>query len=407
MQTAQKLMPPDRFLTALRVEARSAPASGIVEVFHYGRNREGIIPLWVGEGDLPTASFIHEAATRSFVAGETFYTNQRGLPEFREAIARYLARVYAPGARLTGLYSPERFTATIGGMHALQIALRLIAGAGDEAIVITPAWPNFRGALTVTGAGVVELPLRFSGLGAQGRWHLDLARLAEAVTPRTRAIIVNSPSNPTGWTASRKDLAAILDIARRGRLWIVADEIYARYFYAGERAPSFRDLVDEEDRIIFVQTFSKNWAMTGWRTGWLEAPASLGPVIENLVQYSTSGVPVPMQRAAIAALDHGDEFIVAQVARAKQNRDLICEALAQTGRIRFAIPQGAFYLFFSIETPLDARSLAFRLVDEAKIGLAPGTAFGTGGEQFLRMCFARESENMVEAAGRLSDWLAR
>jgi aspartate/methionine/tyrosine aminotransferase len=407
MQNAQTLAPPDNFFDALRAEARAAPASGIVEVFHYGRNREGIIPLWVGEGDLPTPAFIHEAATRSFAAGETFYTNQRGLSELREAIARYLARVYAAGSALTGLYSPERFTATIGGMHALQIALRLIAGGGDEAIVITPAWPNFRGALTVTGTGVIELPLQFSGGGAEGRWHLDLTRLADAATPRTRAIILNSPSNPTGWTASREELATILDIARRRGLWIVADEIYGRYFYAGERAPSFRDLIDEEDRIMFVQTFSKNWAMTGWRTGWIEAPESLGPIIENLVQYSTSGVPVPMQRAAIAALDHGDEFIVAQVARAKQNCDLISAALAETGRVRFAVPQGAFYIFCSIETPLDARALAFRLVDEAKIGLAPGTAFGSGGERFLRMCFAREREKMIEAAARLSQWLTR
>jgi aspartate/methionine/tyrosine aminotransferase len=395
----------EHILAALRAEARAAPPSGIVEVFHYGRDREGIIPLWVGEGDLPTPAFIHEAATRSFVAGETFYTSQRGLPELREGIARYLAHVYAPGS-LGGLYAPERFSVTIGGMHAVQIALRLVAGAGDEAIVITPAWPNFRGALTVTGANVTEVPLRFSGAGAAGQWHLDLAQLTGALTPRTRAIIVNSPSNPTGWTAARQELAAILDIGRRGGLWIIADEIYGRFFYDGERAPSFRDLVDEADRVIFVQTFSKNWAMTGWRIGWLEAPASLGPIIENLVQYSTSGVPVPMQRAAIAALQQGEAFVSAQVARAKQNRDVFCAALAQTERVHFALPQGAFYFFGTFATDLDARTLAFRLVDEAQVGVAPGTAFESGGERFIRMCFARRREDMIEAARRLSAWLA-
>jgi aspartate/methionine/tyrosine aminotransferase len=394
-------------LAALRAEARAAPPSGIVEVFHYGRGREGIIPLWVGEGDLPTPAFIHEAATRSFIAGETFYTNQRGLPELREGIARYLARVYTAETPLRGLYAPERFSVTIGGMHALQIALRLVAGAGDQAIVITPAWPNFRGALTVCGASVVEIPLRFSGAGAAAQWQLDLGRLADALTPRTRAIIVNSPSNPTGWTAAREELAAILDIARRRGLWIIADEIYGRFFYDGERAPSFRDLIDEEDRIIFVQTFSKNWAMTGWRIGWLEAPGALGPIIENLVQYSTSGVPVPMQRAAIAALKQGEAFVAAQVARAKQNRDVFCAALAQTERVHFALPQGAFYHFCAFATTLDARTLAFRLVDEAQVGVAPGTAFGSGGERFIRMCFARRREDMIEAARRLSAWLAR
>ena len=398
---------PDDVLASVRAEARAAPPSGIVEVFHYGGNREGIIPLWVGEGDVATPAFIHEAATQSFAAGETFYTNQRGLPELREAIARYLSRVYATDAPLNSLYAPERFSVTIGGMHALQIALRLAAGAGDEAVVITPAWPNFRGALTVSGAAVIEVPLLFSGAGALGQWQLDLDRVASAITSRTRAIIVNSPGNPTGWTASREELAAILDIARRRGLWIITDEIYGRFFYNGGRAPSFRDLTDEYDRVMFVQTFSKNWAMTGWRIGWIEAPAPLGSIIENLVQYSTSGVPVPMQRAAIAALAGGEEFVVSQVARARENRDLLCEALGQTQRARFAVPDGAFYFFCSFDTALDTRTLAFRLVDEARVGVAPGTAFGSGGERFIRLCFARRREDMIEAAERLSDWLAR
>jgi aspartate/methionine/tyrosine aminotransferase len=406
MQNAPKVIPED-ILTALRAEVRTAPPSGIVEVFHYGGNREGIIPLWVGEGDLATPAFIHEAATQSFVAGETFYTNQRGLPELREAIARYLAHVYAPESPLRGLYSPERFSVTIGGMHAVQIALRLIAGAGDEAIVITPAWPNFRGALTVSGANIIEVPLLFSGAGALGEWQLDVDRLMGALTPRARAIIVNSPSNPTGWTAAREELAAILDIARRRGLWIIADEIYGRFFYDGDRAPSFRDLINEDDRVMFVQTFSKNWAMTGWRLGWLEAPAALGPIIENLVQYSTSGVSTPMQRAGIAALERGEDFVASQVARARANRDLLCDALGQTQRAHFAVPDGAFYFFCCFETALDTRTLAFRLVDEAQVGVAPGTAFGSGGERFIRLCFARRREDMAEAAERLSDWLAR
>jgi aspartate/methionine/tyrosine aminotransferase len=158
---------------------------------------------------------------------------------------------------------------------------------------------------------------------------------------------------------------------------------------------------------MFVQTFSKNWAMTGWRLGWLEAPAPLGPIIENLVQYSTSGVPVPLQRAGIAALLHGEDFVASQVARAKDNRDLLVEALAQTRRAHFAIPAGAFYLFCAFDTALDTRTLAFRLVDEARVGVAPGTAFGTGGERFIRMCFARRREDMIEAARLLSKWLTR
>jgi aspartate/methionine/tyrosine aminotransferase len=277
----------------------------------------------------------------------------------------------------------------------------------DEVVVLTPAWPNFRGALTVAGAKVVDVPLVFSGTGGAGKWTIDIGHIARALTSRTRAIIVNSPSNPTGWSASREELAAILELARSRGLWIVADEIYGRFFYDAPRAPSFRDLIDESDRVMFVQTFSKNWAMTGWRIGWLEAPAPLGPLIENLVQYSTSGVPVPTQRAAIAALEQGEQFVADQVRRARESRDVLCDALARTGRVHFALPDGAFYLFVAFDTSLDSRALAFRLVDEARVGVAPGTAFGTGGERFLRLCFARPGADMIEAAQRLSNWLAQ
>jgi aspartate/methionine/tyrosine aminotransferase len=234
-----------------------------------------------------------------------------------------------------------------------------------------------------------------------------MQHVARALTARTRAIVVNSPSNPTGWSASHEELAAILQLARSLNLWIIADEIYGRFFYDAARAPSFRDFIDEDDRVMFVQTFSKNWAMTGWRIGWLEAPAALGPTIENLVQYSTSGVPVPMQRGAIAALELGEDFVADQVKRARQSRDLLCDTLDQTGRVDFALPDGAFYLFCALDTSLDTRALAFRLVDEARVGVAPGTAFGAGGERFLRLCFARPAADMIEAAQRLAHWLAR
>jgi aspartate/methionine/tyrosine aminotransferase len=275
----------------LRAEAFDAPPSGIVDVVNHGRTKPGLIPLWVGEGDLSTPAFITEAATRSLAAGETFYTWQRGIPELREAIARYDARLYGrPGQAPT----PERFFVTASGMQAVQLAVRMIAGAGDEVLIPTPAWPNIAAAIGVNGARAVDVPM---SLGANGV-TLDLDRLRAAVTPRTRAIAVNSPSNPSGWTATKEELAAILALAREKDLWIVADEIYGRFVYDGSlRAPSFKDVMDENDRIMFVQTFSKNWAMTGWRMGWLEAPPALAQVIVNLIQYSSSGTPVFAQRA--------------------------------------------------------------------------------------------------------------
>lgn len=390
------------FLADIRPEAAGAPASGIVEVFNYGRGRPGLIPLWVGEGDMPTPDFIRNAAAKALEDGETFYTHQRGIPELRAAISGYMSRVY--GTPLPA----ERFFVTIGGMQALRIALRIAAGSGDEVLIPSPAWPNFVGAAIAIGAKPVAVPLRLTAEGPNGRWTIDIDALAAAVTPNTRAIMVNSPANPTGWTATRDELVAILALARLHGLWIIADEIYGRFVYDGsERAPSFHDVMDPEDRIFFVQTMSKNWAMTGWRVGWLECHPALGDVVENLIQYSSSGVAAFLQRGAVAALEQGEDFVREQIARARRGRDLICEGLSAVKGVRFPLPAGAFYLFFSVDGEADTRALALRLVDEANVGLAPGTAFGPGGERFMRLCFARKAEDVAEAARRLAAALDR
>ena len=384
----------------IRPVMRDVQTSGIVEVFDYGRDRQGLIPLWVGEGDLPTPPFISEAAKASLDRGETFYTAQAGVPELRAAIAAYMTRVYgaAPGG---GAFSPEDFFVTIGGMHAIEIATRLIVGPGEEALVPTPAWPNFVGALEISGARAVSVRL-----DKGTRWSLDPAKLERAVTPLTRLIFLNTPANPTGFIATREEIAETLAIARRHGLWIIADEIYGRITYDGVRAPSFHDVMAPDDKILFVQTLSKNWAMTGFRIGWLEAPRELRPVIENLVQYTTSGVPVFNQRAATAALEQGEAFLAWQIERCRRSRDILCEGLARTGRVRFFEPEAAFYLFCSIDGFPDSRALALRLIDEAGVGAAPGAAFGPGGEGHLRLCFARDPDQIGEAARRMARWLA-
>ncbi len=385
-------------VSSLRAEARDAPESGIVEVMNYGRRRGGVMPLWAGEGDMPTPSFISEAATRALAAGETFYTWQRGIPELREALARYHMAQFGRD------FSPDEFFVTGSGMQAIQIVLAMIAGADHEVVIPTPAWPNAAAAAGVIGARPISVPMTFGNRG----WVLDLDRLAAAITPKTRAIVIVSPSNPTGSTATRQELSALLELSRKCGVWIVADETYSRYWYGeGARAPSFYDVMAPDDRVLFVNTFSKNWAMTGWRIGWIGAHPSLGQVIENLVQYSTSGVAQFMQRAAVAALERGESFVTHQLARVRESRDIICDALLKSGRCRFVAPAGAFYAFFAVEGENDSRQLAFRLIDEARIGLAPGTAFGPGGEAFVRLCFARSPEQIRIAASRLSETLAR
>jgi aspartate/methionine/tyrosine aminotransferase len=382
-------------IDSLRTEARAAPESGIVAVVNYGRLREGMIPLWAGEGDLPTPAFITDAASKALAGGETFYTWQRGIPDLRQALARYYARHFGK------TFPEEQFIVTGSGMHAIQLALNALAGAGDEVVYLSPAWPNFDAAAAISGAVPVAVTLDHSGNG----WSCDVEKIAAAITPRTKALFINTPSNPTGWTADHETLQAILDLARAKNLWIIADEIYSLFHYSHGRAPSFLDIATAEDRILFVNSFSKNWAMTGWRVGWIKTHPALQQVFENLIQYSNSGVAQFMQRGAVAALDEGDAFIAEQVERARKARDLVCGILGATGRARFTVPQGAFYLFFTVDGITDSRTAAFDIVDKANVGLAPGTAFGPGGEAFLRLCFHRRLDQIEEAAHRLAKWM--
>ena len=385
-------------LSSLSPRALAAPESGIVEILNHARGREGLIPLWAGEGNLPSPDFINRATTDALAAGETFYTWQRGIPELRQALANYYSRHF--GTSLPA----EHFYVTGSGMHAIMMAVQAIASPGDEVVYLSPTWPNIVSAIELSGAHATVLPLSFR----DGRWGLDMERLEASITPRTRGLFINTPANPTGWVATADDLKAILEIARRHGVWIIADEIYSRYYYgAASRAPSFLDVMEEGDRIIFANSFSKNWSMTGWRIGWLVAPPELGQVIENLVQYSNSGVAQFMQRGAVAALDLGDDFVQSNIDRAAKARDLFCDALIATNRVETLKPDGAIYAFLKVDGVTDSRRTALDIVDKIGVALAPGSAFGPGGEPFLRACFLRDENQIVEAAGRLADYIKR
>ncbi|WP_432346800.1 pyridoxal phosphate-dependent aminotransferase [Shinella yambaruensis] len=384
------------FIESLSPRSLRAPESGIVEVVNYARGREGLIPLWVGEGDLPTPDFIARPAADALLRGETFYTWQRGIPELRAALSRYYARRF--GAALPD----EHFYVVGSGMQAIKLAIEALVSPGDDMVYLTPAWPNFAAAAELSGATPVAVPLVFAG----GRWQVDLDRVEAAITPKTRVLFVNTPSNPTGWTATRKDLANLLAIARRHGLWIMADEIYALYHYAGGRASSFLDVMEEGDKVVFVNSFSKNWSMTGWRVGWIVAPPEIGQVLENLIQYSTSGVPQFLQQGAIVALDEGDAFVQANIDKATTNRDVFCDALIATNRVETLKPDGALYAFLKIDGMTDSRLAALDIVDRTNVGLAPGTAFGPGGELFMRACFLRDPGQVAEAADRLARYIA-
>jgi aspartate/methionine/tyrosine aminotransferase len=377
--------------------AAKTPRSGISAAVAYGQGREGLIPLWSGESDQPTPAFISDAATDALRRGETFYTWQLGIPELRDALARYYGRHFGRS------FPFEEFVVTASGMHAIQLAIQLTASGGDDLVYLAPAWPNFAAAAGVAGANPIPVPLHLSGNG----WTFDIDDLKKAITPKTRAIFLNSPCNPTGWTADRETLQAVLDLAREKGLWIIADEIYSLFYYGGGRAPSFLDIMEPEDRILFVNSFSKNWAMTGWRIGWMRVHPSLQSTLDNLIQYSTTGVAQFLQRGAVAALDEGDDFIKSQVAQARAARDIVCRVLGDTGRIRFAVPQGAFYLFFAVDGLTDSVSAVNEIIDKANVGLAPGTAFGQGGEGYMRLCFHRRLDHIEDAANRIAEWVKR
>lgn len=384
-------------LSSLSPRAVAAPESGIVEVVNYARGREGLLPLWVGEGDLPTPDFISKAAIDALAAGETFYTWQRGIPELRQALSDYYSRHF--GIRLP----VEHFYVAGSGMQAIQISVQALTSPGDEMIYLTPAWPNIAAALEIAGARSVGVQLQFEG----GKWAVDLDRIEAAITPKTRGLFINTPSNPTGWTATRKDLGDLLALARKHDLWIMADEIYALYYYPGGRAPSFLDVMAPDDKVIFVNSFSKNWSMTGWRVGWIVAPPEMGQLLENLIQYSTSGVAQFMQKGAVAALNDGDDFVLANIAKAARSRDILCDALVATNRVETLKPDGALYAFLKIDGVTDSRRAALDIVDKTGVGLAPGTAFGPGGELFLRACFLRDPAQVAVAAERLCDYILK
>lgn len=388
---------PIDLVAALRPSAQRLPVSGIIEVFNYGRTREGLIPLWAGEGDAATPPVIYEAAVKSLQDGETFYTHQLGIPELRAALAVYFQGLYQLP------FDSDEFFITCGGMQAIQLAMQMTVADGDEVVILSPAWPNFEGAAITQAAVPKFVSLDF---GASG-WALDLDKLFAACGPKTRAICINSPSNPTGWTASEAELRAILDFTRKHGIWIIADEIYGRFHYGDGLAPSFQTMREEGDRILFVQTFSKNWAMTGWRMGWIQGSKQLAQVAENFIQYNTSGVATFMQRAGIAALQEGEEFAQAQIEQARCGREIICSALEPFNNVHFSCPDGAFYLFFGIEGQTDSMQTALKLVDEANIGLAPGFAFGPGGEGNFRICYHRSEAALKEAMDRFTDWLRR
>lgn len=385
------------FPAPLRPEIEALETSGIAQVFELGFGRDDIIPLWVGEGDLPTPAFICDAATQAMAEGKTFYTHKRGIPELREAIADYTRGLY--GARLEA----GRVTVTSSGMNGIMLVMQAILPPGDNVVVVTPVWPNIMSAIQIMG-GVVK-PVGLDPL-PEGGFRLDLDRLTQAVDAHTRAVFIATPGNPTGWVMGADEQRAVLELCRERRIWMLADEVYARFVYDGAgagraAAPSFLELAGPDDPLIVINSFSKTWAMTGWRMGWLITPASLTETLDRLIEFNTSGAPHFQQYACVTAIRDGEPFVTDMVERCRRAGELVFQRLAAHPRVRLARPEGAFYAFFRVEGLSDSLSYAKELLERTGVGLAPGSAFGPGGEGHMRLCFASSMERLSQALDRL------
>ena len=384
--------------------------SMIRQVANAGMGRSDVLKFWFGESDEVTPAFIRDAATASLQQGEVFYTHNLGLPELREAIARYSSGLRTPGAVPIGM---DRIAVTSGGVSALMLAVQAVVNAGDEVVVITPVWPNLTAQPAIMGAVVRCVSLR----PVAGQWHLDLDELLAAITPATRLLILNAPNNPTGWTLTRAEQEAILAHCRRTGTWVLADEVYERLYYestAHGAAPSFLDIAEPEDRVMVAHSFSKSFLMTGWRLGWLVLPPTATPQVGKLVEFNTSCAPVFIQRAGLVALERTLDITPRVVQHLKTCRDTLVPLLQAVPGVQVAPAAGGMYAFFRLEDAArfgDSLDVAKRLVAEAGLGLAPGNAFmvnpGPEAQGWLRWCFAsRDTARLGQGVDRLHHWLA-
>ena len=373
--------------------------SRIREVANAGMGRSDVLAFWFGESDEVTPEVIRQAAIASLQKGETFYSQNLGLPELRHAVAEYMSALHGP-------ILLDRLAITSGGVNALMLAVQQLVDAGDEVVAVTPVWPNLTAQPTIMGARLrcVALTPR------DGQWQLDMSALLSAVTVQTKLLIVNAPNNPTGWTLTGQEQQQILDHCRQTGTWILADEVYERLYYepsANRCAPSFLDIAAPDDRLVVVHSFSKSFLMTGWRLGWLVMPPDMTPQISKLIEFNTSCASVFTQRAGIAALHHTDEITPSVVAHLKLCRDTLIPLLQAVPGVQVAPARGGMYAFFKLAAHPDSLQTAKRLVLEAGLGLAPGEAFAPEAQGWLRWCFAsRDLQRLVQGVDRLQRWLA-
>ncbi len=386
----------------LAQSVHSVPHSRIRELAEIALRMDGVLRLYFGESNQPTPAFIKQAAVEAMDSGYTFYTENAGLLSLREEIAAHYQRLQG-----VALDPRREIVVTASGVQGLNVAIRCVLDPGDEALVLTPAWPNGASIVAMSSAKAIEIAQPLRG----DRYEIDWDALEAAVTPRTRLLIYTSPSNPLGWTATELDQDRLLDFSRRHGLWLLADEVYDRLWYEtetlGTPVPSILRKATRDDAVMVVHSFSKSYCMTGWRLGYVIARADLAAKATQLNEFIVSHAPSFTQKAGETALREGEGEVTAMLHRLKANRDFCIEALSEMPRLTIPRPEGAFYLFPRVENLTDSFEFCRKLLIDTKVGIAPGVAFGLGGEGSVRICYAADKTILEPAMERLHTFLKK
>ncbi len=370
--------------------------SGIRKFFDIVATMDDVISLGIGEPDFDTPPHILRAGIRALEQGATHYTSNAGLLELRQAISDHLEKLY--GVR----YNPQgEITVTVGVSEALYLAMTAVLNPGEEVIIPTPCFVSYQAEVILAGGVPVELPL-----SVENNFQLSAEMLEAAITPRTKAILIGYPNNPTGAVASREALLEVARVAEAHDLVVISDEIYDRLVY-GVPHVCFASLPGMKKRTITLGGFSKAYAMTGWRIGYAAAPAEILGGLIRIHQYTIMSAPTAAQYAAIEALRHGEEAVESMRQEYDRRRKLIVSGLNDLG-LSTIEPRGAFYAFPSIAvTGMDEETFAQKLLEEERVAVVPGSAFGPGGEGYVRCSYATAYEKIEQALERMARFMQR
>ncbi len=351
--------------------------------------------LYFGESDMTTPEFICRAAYEALQQGHTFYTNTAGYPELRESIAKKFNEVHGVE------YRPSEIVCTAGAVMAIHMAIRSCVDPGDNVVLITPTWPVFSSILTLFGAEARPVPLQET----EGGFSLNIDRVREAIDKRTRMLIVNSPSNPTGWVISVDEQRSLWELALKHDFVILADEVYDRIVFDRPVAPSFAKIATDKEHLAVVNSFSKTYNMTGWRLGYALVSESMARLMTKLGEFIISNPSAMVQRAGIVALRDGEPYITEIREKYARQRQLAMEKLSQIRNVKLPTPLGGFYAFPKLDGLQDSLAFAKKLLQEGRVGMAPGIAFGASGEGYMRLCFAASDAVLVPALDRFKEFV--